>query len=238
MHYLEFLNNAFYPIWKAVILLIIPQPLPSLSTGLTLCYFFHGSKVNYFTEDTVLQHFWPSHGLSYVSEFLIYDIHGQQIQHLHAPVSCTPYVLGYWLFWCLQIWVLAPEVLRTCLLCPLQVAWHSSYQSVFVLCCCLWHASSLWQNVCLPQHTWSLYHNLSWKVLPEVICTNPLLKAERVISHHLLACSPQHPNSVNKFIQSPSNDKWLWHLFALFSHLQQISSKSQLDWQLKCWLVR
>lgn len=56
MHYLEFLNNAFSSVWQAI-LLIIPQPLPSLSTGLIMCWFFHGSKVNYFTEDTVLQHF-------------------------------------------------------------------------------------------------------------------------------------------------------------------------------------
>lgn len=93
MHYLEFLNKAFCPVWKAI-LFIIPQPLPSLSTGLTLCCFIIGSKVNYFPEDTELQHFRMSHGLGCVSEFLIHNIHGQQIWHLHAPVSCTSVFQG------------------------------------------------------------------------------------------------------------------------------------------------
>lgn len=39
VNYLEFLNNAFCLVWKAI-LLIFPQTLPSLSTGLTLCCFF------------------------------------------------------------------------------------------------------------------------------------------------------------------------------------------------------
>lgn len=115
--------------------------------------------------------------------------------------------------------VLPPEVQRICSLLPLQVAWHNSYQGIFVLCCWLWHASSRALNcgkMCLPQLTQSQHYNPAWKGFSEVICTNPLLKIERVVSHPLLACSPEHPNTVHKIHPEPLSQATVAHICSRF----------------------
>lgn len=102
--------------------------------------------------------------------------------------------------------MLPPEVLRTCLLLPLQVAWHNPYLSIFVLCCWLWHTSSGALNcgklpVCFSMHDHSTVIEFGrdfQKLSVQIFCSK-----QRVITHNLLACSPEHPNSATKIYPEP-----------------------------------
>lgn len=157
-YYLQFLNNAFCLVWRAIVL-ILPQPLPSLSTGLTLYWFFSWFQSKLFHRRYCIAAFQtvPWLGLCVrVSDRWTADL----------ALLCSSFLH----FLCFRVLIVLmspnlgispPEVQRTCSLLPVQVVWHNSYQSIFVLCCRLRHASSGALNcgkrpVCLSSHNHSI----------------------------------------------------------------------------------